>query len=64
MGAITTVIIAVISLVSGIISLVIAYNAFHKAKYSDRITFIKGDKRITISTNQDPVSQRKQLLSL
>lgn len=64
MGTITAVIIAIISVVSGIISCIIAYNAFHKAKHSDKITFIKGDKMVTISTNQDRISQRKQLVSL
>ena len=64
MGTAATIIIAIICLISGIISLVIAYNAYHKAKYSDKITFIKGDKRVTISTNQDRVSQRRELLSL
>ncbi len=64
MGIITTIIIAIICVVSGIISCVIAYNAFHKAKHSDKITFIKGDKMVTISTNQDRISQRKQLVSL
>ncbi|RYE21252.1 MAG: hypothetical protein EOP42_26155 [Sphingobacteriaceae bacterium] len=58
------VIAGIISIVSGVISGVIAYNAIHKAKHSDKITFIKGDKMVTISTNQDPISLRKQLVSL
>lgn len=64
MGTITAAIIAIICVVSGIISFIIAYNAFYKAKHSDKITFIKGDKMVTISTNQDRISQRKQLVSL
>lgn len=60
----TTVIILLIAATSLCIAVSMVLKRIHQAKYSDKITFIRGDKEVTISKSQDISTQRRELVSL
>lgn len=64
MGTTAITFIILIAVISLSISGWIAFKRLYKAMFSDEITFIKGDKKVTISNSLNSSTKRKELVGL
>lgn len=60
----TTILLVLIAVICLSIPLIKGIIRLYIASFSDKITFIKGDRKVTISTKTNSEAQRNELVSL